>query len=257
MNTFFSISKVLTGKGMVGFGLLTLTFFANVSAAIATENQQSGRVIYEHVINLHAALSPSQQAMKSMIPKERVSHLELSFTPKSYRLTTKPQDQGAVRTATFDKNNSTLVDIASSMQIRIGEMVGIPYQMQTPVTTLNNIRLQPETTFILELEVKRLTGTATINDKERNVEIWYSSVLPTHFSPFPISGVPGAVLSMTVGEDYWRYAATHISFETIADSEFVVPAGHRMVTPEQLQDLQEEAIDEFRRSGAQVLSSKG
>lgn len=248
MKTHYSLLTLLS--------LLTALLSSSVSANSPDKQNSAGKVTYKQVTNMHTLLGPSQQAMKALIPKEKNSLIELTFAADSYRLSSQSLDKGKVSTVGLGQESSTIVNTDLSMLTRFGEMAGFPYQVKQPIATLHDIQLHPETKMIDQFEVKRLTGTANINNKQQNVEIWYSSEFSTYFSPYPLAGLPGAVLSMTVGTDYLKYEINSISFEIPTDSEFVVPAKHQEITNEQLQDLREEAIDALRSSGANVMSNK-
>ena len=57
---------------------------------------------------------------------------------------------------------------------------------------------------------------------------------------------------MKIGDDFWRYSAASIEPAEITSDQFEIPEGHREISAGQLQDLQEEALDALRQSGAVV-----
>ncbi len=260
MHYRLSLFNKLTYRSVTRLLLIISVSISVSQYAMAEGSNSSGHVTFEHVINLHAALSPSQQAMKALIPKEQKRQVELTFSSEIYRVSEKPLEensqQGSVRTMSFEKGISTVVNLTSSTQTRVGEIVGLTYQIQSPLASLKRIELQPESKVMLGVKVKRLTANTEIDGISRSVEIWYSPTLPVHFSPYPVNGVPGAVMAMTVEDNAWHYLATHIVFSETEDNVFAIPDSYRKITPEQLTDLREEALDALRHGALKTSSDK-
>ncbi len=253
----------MTGLAQASLSILKLRFLTACVAltplsGLAQETEDQGKIIYDQTINLHAALSPDQAALKALVPKERTVRIEAAFAGDRFSLRTLPADPSdqTVQIRIGSNGDVTIVDLGVGEQIRVGELAGFKFANRSDLAELDGFTQTGNVRAILGYEARELTGSVTVNGEERATNIWYTDALPAGLSPFPLKGLPGAVLELKIGEDFWRYSAAAIESTETDLSLFEIPEGHREISDGQLQDLQEEALDALRQSGAVVSRTR-
>lgn len=244
---------------LVSSAALALLGAAIVStSADAQGKTEQGVINYEQTINIHASIPPEQAALKAVLPKEQKIQIVATFSGDTYRLEAlQPEvSESGSRFRPGFGDEITIVELDSETQTRIGELVDVKFASRSDLPPLDGLVPSEGKQEILGYDAKRLSGTINLNGRERPVEIWYSDEIPAGISPLPFKGLPGAVLDLKIGKSSQRFSATSIEMVEVDDTLFDVPEGHREITNEQFQDLQAEAIDALRQSGAAIARSE-
>lgn len=221
--------------------MMLLGAFANLSLAqTATE----GLITYEQKINIHAALTGKQAALKSMVPEFSTQLIDLQYSGqkaflqvsaskeehKEEGMELKMQTMGSHKIIDLDaKKTYSKVEFDKQSYLVVNDILDKP----------DAIQLVEGTREILGYACKK----ALWQREDQELTVWYTTAIKAPFSPMGSLSLDGLVLAIE-GERI-SYTAQRINFQAVDQALLNVPEGLREITAAQFQDLQEELLEEM------------
>jgi len=205
--------------------LATVCLFLFLSSSICA--QDSGVIIYEMKLDLHAAIPKEQAALKALIPKEKTTKIKLSFDKEYAKVEMLP-----------DKKS----------RIEIIELDGIFYGALIPLEPQNAPLENKSKNYLdydcIAFEREEILDFETRGQKESKAEgnnkslIWVAPKLPKGISPLGTTYWEGSLLGFQSA--VLSYEVKDISFESVKKETVTPPSNFKKVSEEQMQDLKEE-----------------
>ncbi|MBL4660044.1 MAG: GLPGLI family protein [Alcanivoracaceae bacterium] len=231
------------------FLLLTIMLFFSISLQAKSPSQ--GIAIYKQSINIHASLPKSQAALKAMIPEFQYMQLKISFKNNLLRMETmppadKPKGNGIMVMTSVD-NENTVLNVSDKLLTQYGTVMDIDYLYKQNLGTENIFKFVDEVKTIYGYSCKKAI------DEENDFTIWYqqdSSLVIVPSRDFV--NIPGLVVK--VEGPQISYDLLSLTEGVVDEALFAIPEGHKEISYEQFQDLQEEAMEELL--GSQGTNSK-
>lgn len=241
--------------------------FAVVSPAFA---QQSGQITYEVVRKIDPSgmrimingeqVKPGDPNFPADIPDTRTFGQKILFTgnfvkenrdDQNTMIRTMVQDPGmgrAPQTSEMGKpfEEQVFVDLSASKLITLltvgkGEQAQI-YKSELPLKRAEGWQLTDQTRKIAGY----LCRKATLPLKKENYSVWFTTDLPLNYSPIhELTPEKGVVLLIESSREQIR--ATKVNLSAVAEKDVEPPAKAQTATPQQLADLREKAMADFRQ----------
>jgi GLPGLI family protein len=222
--------------------LMTLFLFCWGKMLSAQENT-TGIVIYEQVVQLEVKLEGEAAAFADMLPKERKSEKVLYFSP------------GA---ALYENGKSTADDL--NMQAGGGNVMIRMTEPENKVFTDLENKKQVEQrefmtrVFIIEDEAAhqwKLTGNqkmildypcqeAVLEKNDRRVAAWFTPVIPVSAGPGNFCGLPGLILQVNIDEGKQIKTAKSVGFSPLSENILLKPEKGKKVTRDEFDKIVEE-----------------
>jgi len=228
--------------------LATVCLFLFLSSSICA--QDSGVIIYEMKLDLHAAIPKEQAALKALIPKEKTTKIKLSFD-KEYAKVEMLPDKNKNRGGVFiDTGNEEpfYIDLKNKSRIEIIELDGIFYGALIPLEPQNAPLENKSKNYLdydcIAFEREEILDFETRGQKESKAEgnnkslIWVAPKLPKGISPLGTTYWEGSLLGFQSA--VLSYEVKDISFESVKKETVTPPSNFKKVSEEQMQDLKEE-----------------
>ena len=229
--------------------VLLCTFVCGLSYA-----QTSGEITYKQTTQLKELLKDQPAAIQALVPNEKISWLTVKFIKDKYLIETKlddqPPEEVTVRLSASAVDSRQVVDLVEKTKIQFGTASGVKYQVLEDMVELQDLKLTGDSKDILGYLTKKVVVNFPGN-QEQKTTIWYTELIPNNIAPIAISGIPGAILSMQIGENY--YEATEVKFFDIDPIAIEVPEGYRKITAEQHADLVEEDIESIGGNNRTII----
>lgn len=238
------------------FLLLTVLFIITQFTATA---QKSGVIIYEMTVNVHAALTGFQKALKVFIPKEKTSKVKVTFNENYAKIEqVKEEAGGMIIISMGDEETPVYLDLKNKTQINLLEFEDAYYAAKIPMEIPPEEPTKGKTKQILDYDCVahekdtnvKLMVNATSETKNEASEnkglksaIWIARDLPKGLSPMGEVYWDGTLMSFE--SELIKYEAIDISFEPITDETVMPEVEFKEISEEQMSDLQEEMMNQF------------
>jgi len=213
---------------------------------------QSGKVTYKQIIDVHANLSPDQQALKAFIPESMESR-KYFYADGSKGLLMKDEQKGNttstssnVKTMSFSVSEDRFIfDYKEMKSYQLADILDGKFYVEYFLAQPEALSISNETKEILGYTCKKAVFTnSDTGDKQI---IWFTNELDFRATPLgEIYIKEGAILELITPKV--QYKATEISAEIDVTVPQTVPDGYRKITPEQYRDLKEEQVDRMKKN---------
>ena len=191
--------------------------------------QQSGRITFERVINIHENLKPDQLQFKDMIPETVTDEIILSFNGEYAKvvmpgINTRESDTGQAHTSITTGSADDLaryIDPSSNSVYILQESTNGKQKLrqQQYDESRDAKRFQPgeKTKVILGFTCKQVM----LKTKEVNFTLWVTDQLPFKGGLIEVYCPYGAVLACESVK--WRCIAKDIKYEAVHQEEVAIP----------------------------------
>ncbi|MDA0684648.1 MAG: GLPGLI family protein [Bacteroidetes bacterium] len=236
-----------------------LLLFVSFSASA-----QEGTIRYDRVVKIDIDLPPEMESMRDQIPTENKTAMLLHFNEFESVMQAAPKEESDDREV---RGNGFMFRMGGQQ----GENITYVNHDEGLITEKRDFMGR---TFLIEdaqpLLAWKLTGEqseyigyavqkATAVRDSSTIEAWFSPQIPVAIGPERFSGLPGAILVLSVNEGQLSFSATEISLESVAEGAILAPKEGRKVTQEQFDEIMEEKRKEMeaqfgrRGNGARVI----
>lgn len=249
---------------------LSLLLTLLVAAVRPCLAQTSGQINYEVVRKVNPAdmrividgqqVKPGDPNFPTDIPDSRTFGQKVLFTDKYAKESRDGQNAvvrtivedgvsgGAPRTTNVGRpfEEQVFVDLANRKTITLltvgKDKETQTYRAETPVEPVSGWQLTDQTRKIAGYSCRK----ATVPFRKETYNVWFTTDIPVTYSPVPeLTPEAGMVLLIEGSREQFR--ATKVNLSAISASEVQPPANAKTVTTEQLTDLRQKALADFRQ----------
>jgi GLPGLI family protein len=262
--------------------ILILVAIGIISTAQA--QMKEGKIVYERKINMWRMITDPE--MRTRIPEFRTSQFELFFNDQASLFRSVPDDEapdpfannggerGGQRFNFRMPETTTYTDLGSQMQYEsrpmfektflvVDSLKQLKWRISEETKTIAKHVCKKATTMITAQNIRfgggqrgmgRNNGDSTnrsnaaITPKETEVVVWYTEDIPSSVGPDNYSGLPGAILEVSVDNGQNVTTATEISAK-YAKKELVKPTKGDVMNRAQFQDAMKKLMEDMQRGG--------
>jgi GLPGLI family protein len=209
-------------------------------AAYAQQQMTQGTITYDVTLQLRKQVAKKNPALAPLVPEIMHTTLELPFRNEAFAIVAKPgkSSKGSVQIQSGGRNEKHFVNLKTGTGRTECIVNGRSYYCEESGI--------PAATISYQEGKKQITGyncnkaVVTTADKKRYT-VWYSTTIPSAYSPegLGFAGLKGAVLEY--GNDEMICTAISVKAAGFTVAAITHDSKARKVTPEQMQDLQEDA----------------
>lgn len=227
--------------------LLPLLLLSLAPAALA----QQGTITYDRVVKLDIKLPPEMESMRDQFPTENKTRMLLHFNEsESVWLASEEQEESGDRTfggggmmirmARAQEKNITYINHDEARITDRRDFMGRTFLIQDDVPMLSWKLTGEQSEFNGYLVQKATAMQDTVS-----VEAWFSPQIPVAVGPGSFSGLPGAILVLTLDEGQTTFTAQDITLGELAEGTIEVPKDGKKVTQEEFESIMEEKRKEM------------
>ncbi|MEP1033889.1 GLPGLI family protein [Ekhidna sp.] len=225
---------------------LSLVLLGSVALAQSTE----GVITYERVIKIDTDRFPEE--MRSMIPAERKSNLQLIFNSEEaiYKTVKQQEDINQEVTAGNDRmrfrmrtdESEFYTNLKKKTSLNKQDFFGRVFLIEGEDSTL-----EWKVTSEMKTVGKYQAIKATAMRDTIPVEAWFTPQIPVALGPGNYKGLPGMILHVSVNEGQQTITATNIDIRALTEAEAIVaPNKGKKVSREEFDKIREEKMAEMR-----------
>ena len=220
----------------------------------AIAQNQSGSISYKETIKLNIEIPKEAEAFKDLFPTSQSVNKILYFdTDKSlYSNVAKSAEdtnyetetEGGMAQVQIKMSNSEskiFTNLKTQERLQSEELFGKKF--------LINSQVKKRAWKIVQ-EQKEILGyncmKAVYKDTLQDLVVWFTPQIPVAVGPSSFSGLPGAILAMSVNEDEITIAATKVSLESIEAKFLEQPKKGKKVTAAEFEKIEEEKMKEMQ-----------
>ncbi|XZF14061.1 GLPGLI family protein [Chitinophagaceae bacterium MMS25-I14] len=214
---------------------------------------QQGLITYRMSINLREQAAKQNPAVASMVPEKMYAAIKLTFNKENFAVVTE-EEKAAGNNPVQNAMQIMMSGLGSGKQI---------YNLKTKTVRVENTfngrnyytegTLDPSRAIAYTSETKKILGytcnkaVVTGTDKVKYT-VWYTTAIPYAYNPEGdvLTGLKGAVLEC-IADDH-SVTATGINPKAFSAAALTLSANSKKVTNEQMEDLQEGAVDDMKSS---------
>lgn len=228
---------------------------ATLSFNTAFSQLNSGSIIYNEKINVHAMLPPQAQAYKDMIPEFREQKKELLFNesiskyankeaaPGEEEVKTNTQGNVQMRFKRMEDKSETIYDIEKKEKLEFKEFMDRPFII-TEENAMGEIKWK------IGAGQKEILGyicqEAIYFGEKDTVLAWFAPQIPVSTGPRGMGNLPGMILEMDINDGKTHIVATEIVAKEIDSKELAIKGKGKKVTSEEFKTIVEEKQKEMK-----------
>lgn len=240
--------------------LLLLGILVSLAAFNVVFAQTSTGVIeYEVKVNLHKALPPGREGMKSMIPEFRTSKNQLFFNeneslykPIIEDEEDEPQGGGVVMKFQMP-NNEMYLNQAEGKSLSKEEFFGKTYLIADSIK-LPAWKFGTETKTIAGYECQMAYYTDESGPRgKQEITAWYTNKLRPFLGPERFRSLPGAVLAIDINNGERVMVARKVELRELKKKELVAPTTGEKVTRAEFIKQRDEQMKKMNASGGMMI----
>ncbi len=224
-----------------------------LSFSLKSQENISGKVVYEQVVKLEIKLEGDASQFAHMLPKERKSKKILYFSPAA---TLYENDKSAAQ------DDVSLNSGGSNVMIRMAEPENKVFTNLEDKKQVEQREFMTRT-FLIDGEVKhtwKITGNqkmildfpcqeATLEDGDKKITAWFTPAIPVSGGPESYGGLPGLILSVETGNQKQVTTAVSVEFEKVSKDLLKKPDKGKKVTREEFKQIVDEKMKEMGAEG--------
>jgi GLPGLI family protein len=224
---------------------LLLLFLA--PAAVA----QQGTISYDRVVKFDIKLPPEMESMRDQFPTENKTNMVLHFNEfeSVWQAAEEQEDQGdrtfggggmMIRMARSQEKNISYINHEEGLITERRDFMGRTFLIEDDVPMLSWKLTGQQSEFN-----GYLVQQATAMQDTISVEAWFSPQIPVTVGPGNYSGLPGAILVLTLDDGQTTFTATDITLGEVPEDAIVAPKEGKKVTQEEFESIMEEKRKEM------------
>ena len=231
-------------------------FFVSIYFTASAQNNE-GQVTYEEKTNVWKNLPPRMEEFKDRIPEFRTVEKVLYFTPTESLYTLPPEEE---------KKEDEVTDVSRegrwARRMGRGRSQSVLYrnlEENTGVEERNffgKVFLVDGTAEPIKWKVtgeQKQVGSylcmqAVFKDSTRNIEAWFTPMIPVSAGPENFTNLPGLVLHVDIDEGSRMFTAQNINLEKLDMNLLQKPTKGQKVSREKFDKIVKEKMQEMKDS---------
>jgi GLPGLI family protein len=229
--------------------------FLIITAALNTQAQNSGRIVYEQKTKLNINIDSEHEAALANVPKEHVSSRELLFDSTASIFQKEP-DKNADETIQQESEHGPMVikmtepddkmytDLVGKKRLEQRDYMSRKFLIEIPFSA-SNWKLTGNQKKILNY----ICQEAILQDTMRKVRAWFTPEIPVSTGPQGICNLPGLILAAEMKGGDVTFEAKSIELKPVDHKQIVKPKEGKKVTRDEFNQMVMEKQKEMDEQG--------
>lgn len=221
----------------------------------AQAQQNSGVVVYEQKTNMHKRMKDMTEEIKAMIPEFQTVQKELLFADnKTLYRTLKAEDMemegesdgGKFQIRMTMPEEFLFRDYTAAQKTEQREFLGRKFLIKDAITPMP-WKVTGEQKVINNFPCMK--AVMTNEEKEQEIEAWFTPTIPLKGGPEGFSQLPGMVMMVSINDGEVLYTATSVEFKAIDPEVLAEPTDGKEVTQAEFDRIVKEKMEEMGGNG--------
>ncbi len=215
--------------------------------------QSQGKITYIETVKLDIQIDGMDESMLEMLPKSQSFKKELLFDEDEHiyrdlkgeeaeNINLSSDDGGVqIKIMSDDTENILYVNRSENTQVNQKGFMGKSFVIDEPISK-HKWKITGEKIKYLDYECQK----AVLEDEGEFVVVWFTSQIPMAIGPSGYSGLPGAVLMVSINDGEQEIKAENIELQPIDQDDIRKPKKGKKVTQEEFERIVEEKEREIK-----------